>query len=1179
VLVVAMMAVVGFSIPAVALALGPVHNGAPASASVASSASAPSVTSAPSSTQAVPVSSHVSAATTPHPGSLALRTITGGPAKGIDPAYAYDTLSGDMVNNVYEGLLAFNGTSGSTFVPNVAVCVPGAFQGPEGNCTRDFGGATSSIPTFTGIFDTSGAPLVAGGAGTPEYFTYVIDPAAHFYDPATGAGWSVYPTDVMFSISRDLAWALHPGEYDTSGWILAQALLPPSAAYPNGSPIMWDGGFHSAGWNDTPGNILGSMLINDTAFCPTVGGNFVGNGCITFVANGSETSWAGFNYFVEDEGSSVVPCSWYTSVGATVPGFTAASESSSCTLPGDLTTTQSPTWSAYLADLNSTAPGPNNATSWDAFETLGASGYKHNNPEPPVNQYAVGSGPYALAPNPAYPSSPSGGYTDLSTGYSLEYNPYYNQPTGCTLNYAHPYYCYPKGDEVVWGSYVPYVNNTYVSGTYTTDAQTLAEYQSGAVDFAGFTPADTFMLTGGISSGLFKMLQFPTISNFFIDYNLAWNSASWSPDLGPAPNVPSDFAASLTVRNFLSDSFPYGTAFSSLYKSSGIVYQDAAGGPLPYGMDYPMNVSYPGNPNPVTDTASNPVKSMAPTSWYYWWTNGRTVGNPLYDPELAACTTTSACTIVLIGENGATDLNDAMELWASAIGTETGGAIKASFISVSFTTLLSLPYGPANPQLVSNLGWAPDYELPADYLAPEEYANGLFTEFMDNVGTTLAEPQFNSPSCGYSAATYSDLVYWAHAVLTDACQGVAYSVANAESQAADAMTNPTLAKLYYNLAIHVYNNLSLYCWQGQEEGMVVMAPWINASTVNVNPMVGGGGDQYWFMIGYQATTQVDFHQTTLPAGAVWTVSVPGTPAGVDEITSLGNPSSHQAGQWLNVSMPRGTDQFVPSVWAQASGSPYAYESASTASPLVVTKTTPAPVVLTFAPAVSASFTETGLAITPFNNAQWCLTLTSTLAGKGPAAFSACANSPASAGTPSTISANSLGPGSWKYTITIPTGYTICASTSKCAQPSPTWVKAASGTITVTSAYTGNLVFLPTYEKITFSMTGLGVGLLWYVNITNFTPTPSPIFLSYSNFTPAKGANAMVFYLLMSPATAAGTVYQFTVDTGYSLSGYLPSIASGYFQPSAAKTIAITAIDPHHAHAVLYAPGLARTEDA
>ena len=372
----------------------------------------------------------------------------------------------------------------------------------------------------------------------------------------------------------------------------------------------------------------------------------------------------------------------------------------------------------------------------------------------------------------------------------------------------------------------------------------------------------------------------------------------------------------------------------------------------------------------------------------------------------------------------------------------------------------------------------------------------------------------------------------------------------------------------------IFNQLSLYIWQGQSTGLVAMAPWIDQATVNTNPLVGGGGDQYWFNIGYQATTGVTFNEVGLPVGAEWTVNGP-----TNALTVVG-PST---GTSMTLQLPRGKASFIPSMVAQAPGSWYEYKSASVSSPLTVGLTSPPAVTLTFAPAGNATFRETGLGITNYSAPVWCLTLTSTLAGKGPAPYSNCTAAPVDPTHASYINTTGIAPGSWKYTLTVPTGYIICAAAgvgpTRCTAPGSNWTKVAAGVITIGGGgggvHTANLVFIPQFVTVTFTMVGLGKGLIWIVNVTNYTEANGYVNITVSQFTPLRGANRLTFTVMKDPSA----VYYFTVDTQPSLSNYVPSIASGFFQPSRPVSVVVTAFDPHIHHVILYEPSAARRAEA
>ncbi|HYB63159.1 MAG TPA: hypothetical protein VEE86_01890, partial [Thermoplasmata archaeon] len=76
----------------------------------------------------------------PHNGTLETEEYTGGAGLTTeDPAVAYDTISVEPILNVYETLVAYNGSGSNglgphAFVPVLATCVPGTVQ-----CHEDYG--------------------------------------------------------------------------------------------------------------------------------------------------------------------------------------------------------------------------------------------------------------------------------------------------------------------------------------------------------------------------------------------------------------------------------------------------------------------------------------------------------------------------------------------------------------------------------------------------------------------------------------------------------------------------------------------------------------------------------------------------------------------------------------------------------------------------------------------------------------------------------------------------------------------------------------------------------------------------------------------------------------------------------------------------------------------------------
>ncbi len=229
----------------------------------------------------------------PHPGSLDVYELAPGGSNSEDPAIDYETVGAEIIENVYQPLIAYNGSetgpTPSNYVPMLATCVPGSTIGAN-NCQSMYG-----------------STMVSGSD-----YTFAISKAAKFYDPGTGNSWSVYPTDVVFSLARTMAFSTNPGVGANNGWILTQSLLPTG----------------NQGWstlhypfNNTPENVMSSMTINDSTACgATVMAN--SNGCVTFHVTGGGQSWPYFLELVGDWlGGAIEPCGWFSASaqGAGIP--------------------------------------------------------------------------------------------------------------------------------------------------------------------------------------------------------------------------------------------------------------------------------------------------------------------------------------------------------------------------------------------------------------------------------------------------------------------------------------------------------------------------------------------------------------------------------------------------------------------------------------------------------------------------------------------------------------------------------------------------------------------------------------------------------------------------------------------------------------------------------------------
>jgi hypothetical protein len=743
-------------------------------------------------------------AKSPHPGSLDIYEVTPGGATTLDPALEYDSVSGEVVLNVFQTLITYNGSlagpTAASMVPELATCVPGSAL-----CQKLYG-STLINPSS-------------------QYYTFVIDPAAHFYDPATKASWGVYPSDVFFSLARTLAFTDLPGVAETPGWILAQSLLPETLATYGTIHFPYD---------TEPQMILDSMLVNDSAYCPAVAMT-QDHGCITFNTAQSGALWPEFLSFIADsQGSSIAPCGWYTAQGATVPGFTGSSAphgDGPCTLPGGLTTTNSSAWTSYVS-----AQGP---TAWDAFEDLGL-----NLPsvQPSVRFNPVGSGPYYLVS------------INNGIGYFLQANPAYAAPTGCAGQ---------PGCEPVPGQYAATANVFWEP----TDTIGIQEYYAGRADYSVISTDDIPTMLSLERQGQLGVLTNPSISVEFFAYDLDVDLSVAQSDVGTAGtiNVPSNFFAYDGLRQFLSYAYPYQTIENTVYTVDGIQRGFVFGGAIPYGMGnyYPTNISWP-----TTDPDMNPA-DVGGAAW--WWAQVTNPTSIYYDPELASCTPSAPCSFPLLGEQGAAAENTAISLYLPIISKITGGALQPFTVELTFSELIQGLYasGGNNGLFFYGLAWAPDYPDPSDYVNGAMYSASSAYTGPDAVDLELNQPAFDQvgPTCGGAgnaadpstgAATFAALAYWTAQTsqvggqgIPTACQGVAYDVALywmavAAGSPASTLTQANYRVLLYNMVEHIMNGLNLYVYALQENGLASYAPWINPATININVMIGGGSMEPWY---------------------------------------------------------------------------------------------------------------------------------------------------------------------------------------------------------------------------------------------------------------------------------------------------------------------------------------------
>lgn len=727
----------------------------------------------------------------PHAGSLDVYELAPGGSNSEDPAIDYETVGAEVIENVYQPLIAYNGSdtgpTPASYIPMIATCVPGSTTGAN-NCQSLYG-----------------STLVSG-----NNYTFAISKTARFYDPSTGNSWPVYPTDVVFSIARTMAFSTNPGVGANNGWILTQSLLP------NGNS-SWSTLHYP--FNNTPQNIMSVMTINDSSTCgPTSTVAMDSNGCVTFNVNGGGKEWPYFLELIADWlGGSIVSCGWFSAPaqGAGIPYWTQGNVSGNGDHPCAAMGTTG--WGV--------APSSVPATGWDAWELAASSPPFLGN----VQYHMAGTGPYAL--KSLLPA----------TSYTLEANPAYVQNPTCTW----------AGCDPAAGSYVPTVSVTWE----TSQVPGEQAYESGTADFATIPATDTAFLLQLLAQGKVLATSFPSISIFFFPYDLYFNKAGAATYTTNPITVPSDFFGNVGIRQFFTHAYPYNTVEQTINTKDGIQYLFNYGGAIPQYMAnyYPTNVSWP-----VGDPSSS---SSTPGTAGWWWAQLTNSASPYYDANVTNdCTTSSPCQLPFFGQTGDPSLDEATALWASEISQLSGGRIKMSVVDINFITLVinsaySGPYN--NPMPFFTLGWAPDYPDPTDYVAPLYLPDNTYTAG-DAVNEQFQNPAYNAPSC-HSDSSMADFFYWANQAsgaaaaggaggIPNNCQGAAYDAMLVGLANASTLPAGPQRVLVYDLAEQIANGLALYTYWGQSNEIVSTAAWINPASYNPNVTIGGGGDSTWYSI-------------------------------------------------------------------------------------------------------------------------------------------------------------------------------------------------------------------------------------------------------------------------------------------------------------------------------------------
>jgi hypothetical protein len=635
------------------------------------------------------------------------------------------------------------------------------------------------------------------------------------------------------------------GVESTPGWDLCQAILPNAydtpwidQCYPGAAGCStvsavapnpnWDSGIHYP-YNNTPSNILSSVVVNDSTDCPeTSPGHFVGNGCITYhttLLTRTNTPFI-LEDFADVLGQSILDCAWEVGQESlTFPGWLTGGNPTGCAAPP------------------ATTPAPE---AWDTDNVC----FAYLDCVPQLNFKMVGSGLY-------YAESYIRGQS-----YGLAVNPFWGDTQwqagigGCQGGWAMG--CLPLGSQIQAKSVSVVWEMTAIPGE--------AAYQAGTADEATIPTTDTALLLKLESENLIDAATEPTLNQYLTIYNLAYEQGWAQQDLAPTGqnlSAPSWILQDLNLRHFLNAAYPYGEVQQSDCTVDGLISCEMYGGAIPEGEGnfYPTNITWPsGNP----DLNSSVVGGAA-----WWWAQAAA------DNEAGAiCKSSTPCTMPFMSYQGDPFDDEINAQWIAEIEAISDNAIHPVYLNaIPFhlidNAILPLSQGQIpscdcvydwndpgqNPLDMNVFGWFPDYPDPQTSLNPMYSPTSPYSEgdaLAEGWEGTLAHAAWAPAGSthGYDATCAGS--QW-NPVVTEACQGSAYANMTTLMNLGNSCVPPACTEqqraLYYNMAENIANNLGMMQYRYQGVNVDTYASWIDGqASFHPNPSVLS----LWFNIQYVA---------------------------------------------------------------------------------------------------------------------------------------------------------------------------------------------------------------------------------------------------------------------------------------------------------------------------------------
>lgn len=385
------------------------------------------------------------------------------------------------------------------------------------------------------------------------------------------------------------------------------------------------------------------------------------------------------------------------------------------------------------------------------------------------------------------------------------------------------------------GSFLPpaKIKTIYISYVLTPTDSYLA-LKSGQAQI-GAIPSSSWNLEQQLeASGIVQNTSFPTLSIFWYNYNALINETMLHAVESKA-NMPYDLFLSLQARLAFSYAYDYNLYLGQQIGNDiyHVNFASAYAGMLPAGMLYEQSIT---DLNATTNGVPYFNLAIAQSIWANFinssigaamglsYSGGKDMfgGSPLDVP-------------IFIFAGDPPDSAGATT-WGQNLQKIIPG-LQFQVEPTSFVQLLGWEVAGQNPMGVYELGWAPDYPYPNDYLVPMA---------LPDPGTTYPGPNSMTLNYFYNQSAHSNV---ATSLLTNQLANLSamYAYFN------DSVANPANAQYDYQHWNEMLINMTFYTYIEQQVQFFIFSTKIPKSdflNYQQNVMTGGGGDPYYNLLHY-----------------------------------------------------------------------------------------------------------------------------------------------------------------------------------------------------------------------------------------------------------------------------------------------------------------------------------------